>query len=69
MKLLFRNSNGNNRVIANVDNEDEAMIEIKKFCDERDFKIPYYRVWGSLDNDGINYDVGSHTEFFILRKE
>ena len=69
MKLFFQNANGNERVIANVDNADEAMIEIKKFCDERDFKIPYYRYYGSLDDNGIKYDVGSWSEFFVLRKD
>ena len=69
MKLLFQNSQGKERVVAEINNQDDALIEIKKFCEERDFKIPYYRVWGSLDDDGIKYDVGSHTEFFILRKE
>lgn len=69
MKLFFQNANGVERVIANVDNEDSAMFEIKKFCEERDFKIPYYRVYGNIDEDGIRYDVGSHYEFFVLRKE
>ena len=69
MKLFFQNANGVERIIANVDNEDSAMFEIKKFCEERDFKIPYYRVYGNFDEDGVKYDVGSWTEHFILRKE
>ena len=69
MKLSFRNSQGKERLIAEIDNADDVMTEIKKFCEERDFKIPYYRVWGNLDEDGVKYDVGSWSEFFILRKE
>lgn len=69
MKLLFKNSMGKEITIADVADEREAMKEINKFCAERDFTIPYYRYWGSLDEDGITYDVGSHTEFFKLVKE
>ena len=66
MKLLFQTSNGSERVIAEVDSQDDVMAEINKFCNERDFSIPYVRCWGSLDDDGIWYDVSSHTEFFRL---
>lgn len=69
MKLLFKNSTGKEIAIANVESEREAMKEINRFCAERDFKIPYYRCYGSLDEDGINFDVGSWSESFILRKE
>ena len=69
MKLLFKNSMGKKIMIANVENEREAMKEINRFCAERDFTIPYYRCWGSLDEDGISVDVGSHTEFFLIVNE
>lgn len=66
MKLLFQASNGNERLVAEVTSENEAMKKINDFCEERDYKIPYVRSWGSLDDEGITYDVGSHTEFFYL---
>lgn len=68
MKLYFKNSVGKELLIANVEDEEEAMFEIKKFCEERDYRIPYYRCWGSINDDGIWYDVGSHIEFFILKR-
>ena len=68
MKLYFKNSSGKELLIASVEDEEEAIREIKKFCEERDYNIPYWRGWGSIDGDGIWYDVGSHTEFFILKR-
>jgi hypothetical protein len=68
MKLYFQNYKGEERLIADVDSEDEAIMRIKKFCSDRDFTIPYWRNWGYLDSDGVTYDVGSHTEFFKLRR-
>lgn len=65
MKLVFQNSQGHERTIADVKTADEAYSEIKNFCDERNFHICYTRVW--LDDDGVKvYDVGSHVEFFKL---
>ena len=65
MKLYFENSYGERRVIAELETEEEAMKEIYKFCEDRNFKIYYARGW--LTSDGAKaYDVGSHTEFFYL---
>ena len=64
MKLYFENSQGVERVIAEVANEEEAYKEINKFCEERNFKIYYIRTW--MSNGRKVYDVGSHTEFFYL---
>lgn len=65
MKLVFQNSRGHERTIADVKTADEAYSEIKKFCRERDFHIYYTRIL--QDDDGVTvYDVGSHTEFFKL---
>lgn len=62
MKLYFENSQGVERVIAEVANEEEAYKEINKFCEERNFEIYYVRTW--MSNGRKKYDVGSHTEFF-----
>ena len=37
---------------------------IKDYCQEREYKIYYIRM--TVENDGMWYDVGSHTEFFFL---
>nr|DAQ07445.1 MAG TPA: hypothetical protein [Caudoviricetes sp.] len=67
MKLVFQASSGAERTIAYVNDDDEVMGEIKRFCQERDFKIPYTRTW---EKDGVvTFDVGSHTEFFKLYKD
>ena len=68
MKLYFKNSRGDKRVIAEVPNEFEAMEEIRAFCEERNFKIYYVRTWKNPDG-AIEYDVGSHTEFFYLYED
>lgn len=43
---------------------DAAMKEIRKFCDDHNFKIYYIRVWN--ESEATVFDVGSHTEFFHL---
>lgn len=64
MKLYFKDAYGNKRVIAEPKTEEDALDVIQKFCDERNFKIYYMRWW---DKDGVRtYDVGSHSEFFLL---
>ena len=68
MKLYFRNSNGKERLVADVENQEDAMSEIKKFCLEHDYRIPYVRCYGDLNDSGITWDVGSWSEFFVLRK-
>lgn len=65
MKLYFKNSEGEIRVVTEPKTKEEAMKEINKFCEDRNFKIYYTRSW--RDKEGLKwYDVGSHTEFFIL---
>ena len=64
MKLIFQNSKGVERVIAHPNNEEEAIKEIYKFCEERKFKIYYVRTW--MENNRKVYDVGSWSEFFYL---
>ena len=74
MKLYFRSSNGNERIIAEVESEESVMKHIHAFVDDcnkkrtdgKQFKIYYIRSWGSLDEGDITYDISSHSEFFIL---
>ena len=64
MKLYFQNSHGIERLIAEPLNKEEVNNEINKFLDDHNFKSYYTRVW---EADGrLVFDVGSHTEFFIL---
>ena len=64
MKLYFQNSRGVERLIAEPLNKQEVNKEINKFLDDHNFKSYYSRVW---EADGrLVFDVGSHTEFFIL---
>lgn len=64
MKLLFKNSQGEERVVAEVNSFAEANEEMDRFMEERNFKSYYKRVW---DEDGrLKVDVGSWTEFFFV---
>lgn len=68
MKLYFENRHGEKRIIAEPETEEEAMKEMYKFWEDRNFKIYYVRSW--MNNDGLKvYDVGSHVEFFYLENK
>lgn len=64
MKLYFENSRNIKREIGQPKDLEEALNIIDKFCDDRGFPIYYTRMW-TKDNI-TTFDVGSHTEFFIL---
>ena len=64
VKLIFQNSRGEERVIAEPSNREEVNKEINKFLDDHNFKSYYTRVWE--ENGRLIFDVGSHTEFFLL---
>ena len=64
MKLLFQNSRGEERVIAEPSNREEINKEINKFLDDHNFKSYYTRVWE--ENGRLIFDVGSWSEVFIL---
>lgn len=67
MKVYFRNSSGRELRIGEADDDKQASKIIKRFCDDRNFKIHYTRKW--LGDDGREViDVGSHTEFFIIER-
>lgn len=67
MTLYFENSNGERRIIAAPKTEEDAMKEINKFCEDRNFKVYYIRTW--MTPDGLQkFDVGSHSEFFYLEQ-
>lgn len=65
MNLYFRDGYGDKRLIAtNLQLEEEIWVHIQKFLDDHDFKSYYTRTW--YENGYTWYDVGSHTEFFIV---
>ena len=45
MKLFFKNSRGEERVIAEPLNREEVNKKINKFLDDHNFKSYYTRVW------------------------
>jgi hypothetical protein len=75
MKLIFENSYGKERVIANPKNREEVFDEINKFVDEcnakrtdgRPFKIYYINMY--MVEDRLKMDIGSHTEFMYVELE
>lgn len=64
MILNFQNSHGIEREIGRPNNENEAMRIIRQFLDKRNYKS-YYTIVNKYDGKSV-YDVGSHTEFFVL---
>jgi hypothetical protein len=64
MKLVFKNSQGKERTIANVDSKEQANVEINKFCSDKKYEVYYTRSWEI--NGVVYYDVGSWSEFFLL---
>ena len=64
VKLIFQNSRGEERVIAEPSNREEVNKGINKFLDDHNFKSYYTRVWE--ENDRLIFDVGSWSEVFIL---
>ena len=78
MKLYFQNSKGEERLLSKVDSYNNTSKKINEFLDEHNYKSYYCRVFQEIDtplkqvdNTKVRYvfDVGSHTEFFILEIE
>lgn len=63
--LYFQNSRGDRRKIGNPNSMDEVSDIISDFLKNHNYKSYYTRTWKN-DNGEICYDVGSHSEFFIL---
>lgn len=61
----FRNSYGEERPIGEAGNYEEVIGTIEPFMYKRNFKYYYIRTW--MEKDAQILDVGSHTEFFVLR--
>lgn len=61
-KLWFQNSQGQERVIMEVNNFNDVFTGIWNFLEEHNYKSYYIRSWE--EGGRIKYDVGSWTEFF-----
>lgn len=66
MKLFYVN-NGKEEFIQSVQNENEAMNEIKKFWQKNGYDIPYFRLW--QDKDRLKIDFSSHNKFYHLYED
>lgn len=77
MKLYFRNSNNQERLIAECKTIQEVNAAIKQFLAEHNYTSYYTRIWyepegtktpyGIREESRFIYDVGSYTEFFHLK--
>ena len=76
MKLYFRNSRAKFRPIANIDGRKpdkeiakQIVAKINEFCDERNFKIYYTRIWHEecKGKQMTKFDVATRN-FSILKK-
>ena len=68
MILYFQNNMGIRREIGRPLTEQEIYQTIKRFLDEHNYKSYYTRSWVNKKGETY-YDVGSHTEFFVMIKE
>lgn len=69
MKVFFQDSKGNERLIKEVSTIEEANKVVDTFLKDHNYKSYYCRVMGLENKDGVMLDVGSYTEFFIIRGE
>lgn len=70
LKLYFKNENGVDNFVVDLEKFSGFFDAIKQDIHKRNpnYKIPYYRTWANEDNE-IMVDVGSHTEFYVLRSD
>ena len=63
--LYFKRSSGERVKLEDNLTMETAMKPIKEFLKDHNYKSYYTRAWQKYDE--IWYDVGSHSEFFILK--
>lgn len=61
--LYFIRSNGEYKLLAENVTNNQALMKINQFLDAHNFKSYYTRTWETTK--GTEFDVGSHTEFFL----
>jgi hypothetical protein len=69
MNLYFLSSRGEKRLVRENIDPEMAMGYINEYIAtlNPNFKVYYVRTWES--EEGTMYDVGSHTEFFLVGTE
>ena len=70
MKLYFQHSDGSMEYVCEVDKNGPYVSTILEDLYKRNpkFQSYYQRIWKD-DNGWTWVDVGSHTEFYILKKD
>lgn len=68
MKLYFLSSRGEKRLVKENVEVSEVAKEMGDYVKSLNpnYHIYYIRSWYSEDHKGTMYDVGSHSEFFLL---
>ena len=66
MRLYLENSYGKRRHISQVYDLRETNIIIADILEDRGFKSYYTRMWYEADKEELWFDVGSHSEFFVV---
>lgn len=61
--VYFIRSNGEYKLLQENVVQDEVFFIINRFLKEHNYKSYYTRQWAT--DEGIKYDVGSHSEFFL----
>lgn len=71
MTLYFLDSQWNKRLVKKDVEPETAISTITQYVNNLNptYKIYYYRTWYSEEDGGTIYDVGSHSEFFLLVDE
>ena len=64
--VYFRNSRGIDRLLAEVDSKREVNLIIFNFLADHNYKSYYSRWWREPNGDWI-CDVGSWSEFFVVK--
>ena len=69
MFLYFERSNGEKVLVKENVEERKILQEIRNYVAKLNpnFEIHYFRCWKT--EEGMMYDVGSHTEFFIVTEK
>ena len=68
MNVYFESSFGKRRLLAqDISSKEEAWKVMQNFMNDHQFKCYYTRIWYK---DGYTwFDVGSHTEFFLVDED
>lgn len=65
-EVYFRRSNGEDKFLANCADFNTVNEVIQHFLKQHNYKSYYSRMWISAPGH-LKIDVGSHTEFFIVK--